>query len=288
MANKTVVIDSTSASRNSNKVEDLEKEIAELEAAALGEAEEEEEEVIEEEQKQAPKPKKVKEPDDEEEVLNKEEETFKKRYGDSRRFIQQLQDQIKELKDGPPALSNPPASEEDLTKWIADNPEIASIVETIAVKKAEDRFEGADKRLKDIDDERFELKREKAENFIRKEHDDYDEIKEDDSFHGWASEQPNVIQDALYKDPEDWRSVARVIDMYKSDKGLTKKDQQEDNKRAAMATDIKGDSKPSGKKIIKWSESKVERLSVDDYMKYEEEIDKAINSNEFIYDLSGR
>lgn len=290
---KEVIIDSNSTSSNSNNIDALEKEIAELERQMLGEEEEgeKEEEITEEEVNEDEPPKEEHKEEEEsegkEEKLSTEEETFKKRYGDSRRFIQKLQDEIKFLKEGGGPVSNPPTSEEDLNKWVEENPEIASIVEAIASKKAEERFETTEQQLKDIDKERFELKREKGENNIRKKHEDYDDIKVDDAFHSWAAEQPKIIQDALYEDLDDWASVSKVIDMYKVDKGLNKAAQKEDNKKAVMSPNVKGETKPAGKKKNTWSESKVARLSVDDYIKYEDEIDNAIESDEFVYDLSG-
>jgi hypothetical protein len=46
---------------------------------------------------------------------------------------------------------------------------------------------------------------------------------QDDTFHKWAEDQPKWVQDALYENTEDAKSVARVIDLYKVDQGITTK-----------------------------------------------------------------
>jgi len=294
---KEAIIDSYSTSSNSKTIEELEKEIKDLENPEQDKGEGskpgDEDNPPEESKTEGDAPPKEKDPTpegegDKQDGLSPEEETFKKRYGDSRRFIQKLQDQIKNLKSEGNSINSPPTSEEDLAQWASENPEIASIVETIAAKKAEEKFSTTKEQLKSIDEERFELRREKGENQIRKQHPDYDEIKVDDKFHTWASEQPQVLQDALYENPDDWESVAKVIGIYKAEHGLTAEAEKEKSKLAAMDTQVKGDSKPTGKKNTTWSESKVEKLSIKDYVKYEDDIDKAMASGDFVYDITGR
>lgn len=221
--------------------------------------------------------------------VSKEEETYKKRYGDLRRHAQKkeqdLKDEIERLKNQGASVT-PPTSEEDLEKWQKDNPEIASIISTLAEKKANERFSSANERLKHLDEEASSLKRERAENEIAKKHPDFYEIREDDAFHDWAETQPKVIQDALYEDPEDYQSVIRVLDLYKADvtpKPKSKKAKEDIDAAASVST--KGKSTPDGEQKAKWSESKVYGLSDADYAKYAEEIDQAMADGNFIYDM---
>ena len=53
-------------------------------------------------------------------------------------------------------------------------------------------------------------------------HPDFIEIRQDDTFHNWAKDQPKWVQDAL-ENVDDAKSVARVIDLYKIDKVLQTK-----------------------------------------------------------------
>ena len=62
------------------------------------------------------------------------------------------------------------------------------------------------------------------------------QIREDDSFHNWAEQQPKWVQDALYENIEDAKSVARVIDLYKIDKGITNKKKAKPEEKAAASS----------------------------------------------------
>ena len=70
---------------------------------------------------------------------------------------------------------------------------------------------------------RVDAVKEKAEAELMKLHPDFMDIREDDKFHDWADEQPKWVQDALYENVDDAKSVARVIDLYKIDTGIKTK-----------------------------------------------------------------
>ena len=253
-----------------------EEELEKLKAEQKGETEKVEE--TEEEKLEKEKP------------ANAEEKTFKKRYGDLRRHTQQkekdFQKQIDELKNQLDTATRKemklPKSDEDLETWAKEYPDVAAIVETIAIKKAKEQSQVLEKRIKEID----EMSKEKAEVELLKMHPDFSEIREDDSFHEWADEQPKWVQDALYENNDDARSAARAIDLYKADKNITTKKPR--SKDAAKAVNAKSerpalDNDTSG--AIK--ESDVQKMSAQDYEKRSDEIMEAIRGGKFIYDLSG-
>ena len=82
--------------------------------------------------------------EEEQEPANPEEKTFKKRYSDLRRHQQQQADDFKkeiaELRGQLDAATKKemrlPKSDEDIEQWAKDYPDVAAIVETIAMKKA--------------------------------------------------------------------------------------------------------------------------------------------------------
>ena len=71
-------------------------------------------------------------------------------------------------------------------------PDVAGIVETIAAKKAKEMFNKAEERLQELDEAHSEAQRVKAENVIRKTHEDFDDLRQSDEFHDWADDQPKV------------------------------------------------------------------------------------------------
>ena len=227
------------------------------------------------------------------EAVGKEEQSFKKRYGDLRRHVQQKE---KEWEEKFSALEKrsaregivPPKSDEDIDNWAKEYPDVAGIVETIAAKKAQEMFDKANIRIKEIDEERMELKRDSAENVIRKAHSDFDDLRAADEFHNWADEQPKWVKDALYENSDDPNSVIRVIDLYKMDKGLTVSDRKKNTKNAAKTVTRKGKTQVDiydASDSIK--ESDVARMSNEEFAEKSDEINAALRSGKFIYDVSG-
>jgi len=266
--------------RNRRRIEEDEKAIQELE----GKTQEEEEVAVEATEE---------EPEVEDKNLSREEKSFKKRYGDVRRHMQQKE---KEWESKFSALEarlgqeniRPPKSDEDIETWAAEFPDVASIVETIAAKKAQEMFNKAEDRLQKLDAKEAEMSRSSAEQDIRISHPDFDKLREADDFHDWVDEQPKWVQDALYENSDDAASVIRVIDLYKVDNGMTKSDYAA--KRKAAAGTVKKASKASvdaEDTSGSFKESDIARMSAKEYEKQEEAITKAIQSGKFIYDLSG-
>jgi len=272
--------------RKRSRIENEEEEIKRLEAQQRGE----ESESIEEETSETEETN----TEVEETTLSAEERSFKKRYGDLRRHMQEKE---KEWNDKFETFEKrmkkesivPPKSDEDIEQWAKEYPDVAGIVETIAAKKAQEMFNKADARLQELDKAQSEAERVKAENTIRKSHDDFDDLRASDEFHNWAEEQPKWVQDALYENADDPASVVRVIDLYKGDKGLTKTAKKAKAKDAASTvtrrTKTSVDVDDANDTI---RESDVARMSDKEFEAKSDDINKAIRSGKFVYDVSGR
>jgi hypothetical protein len=262
---------------NEERLKKEEEELEELLAEQKGE----------EEQVEEPK---------EEEPTNAEERSFKKRYGDLRRHQQskekEYEDRInalqQQLTDSTKSEIKLPKSDEDIEAWAKQYPDVAGIVETIAIKKAREQSEGLEARVKEIDEMKATATREKAEVELLKLHPDFGEIRDSDDFHNWAEEQPKWVQEALYENDEDARSAARAIDLYKADKNIKPK-KSASSKDAARSVGTRNErskpqSDPMGNAI---RESDVQKMSAVQYEKNSDEIMEAIRTGNFIYDLSG-
>jgi hypothetical protein len=232
----------------------------------------------------------------EEEPKNAEERSFKKRYGDLRRHQQQkekeFEDTIKQLKSQLDQATKQeiklPKSDEDIDAWAKKYPDVAAIVETIAIKKAQEQSQGLEDRVREIDEMKANAVRERAEAQLMQIHPDFDSIRDSDDFHNWAEEQPKWVQDALYENNEDARSAARAIDLYKADRNIKTK-RSSSNKDAARSVNSRNErstpqSNYQGNAIL---ESEVAAMSAVEYEKRSEGIMEAIRVGNFIYDLSG-
>jgi len=229
-----------------------------------------------------------------EENLSPEEKTYKKRHTDARKYINEQDNRIKALEErlnnpDPSAGIRPPKSDEDIGAWAEKYPDVAAIVETIAEKKAQEKFSQAEGRLQRIDEITAEAERTKSENEIRKSHSDFDELKASDAFHDWADVQPKWVKDALYENSDDPMSVVRVIDLYKVDNGMDTRGKRSSTKDAASAVVPKRNSAnpEQNSSKPKYTESMVEKMSMADYEKNQDAILQSSRDNPNFYDISG-
>lgn len=226
--------------------------------------------------------------------LTKEEESFKKRYGDLRRHLQEKEKEWEsKLQELEARMQNttsltPPKSREEVEDWIKKHPDVAAIVQALAEDVATKRFSVAEQRLQELDADRFEVTRQKAEQEILKSHSDFNEIKVSDDFHEWAEEQPKWVQDAVYENADDPRSVVRVLDLYKVDRGMTKTARKQSEKDAATFVRTKNKTMLEDDAAGSYfSESQVSAMSDKEYEKNQDKILEAMRTGKFKYDLSG-
>lgn len=252
---------------------------------------EKDEQELEELKKQNVEPQEV-----EEEPANAEEATFKKRYGDLRRHSQQQKEEFDkriaaleaQLQQATSKEMKLPKSEDEVAEWAQQYPDVAKIIETIAIKKAKEQTTAYEDRFKEIDSMHADARREKAEAELLRLHPDINEIQEDNAFHEWLDTQSSLFQSAVYDNSDDAKAAAAVITAYKAEMGIkTKKRASKDDaakdvnvrssRSAPDATDSKG--------VIR--ESQVAKMTGAEYERYADEIAEAIRTNKFIYDMSG-
>tara|TARA_R110000822_G_scaffold16938_2_gene57285 strand:+ start:2208 stop:3026 length:819 start_codon:yes stop_codon:yes gene_type:complete len=254
--------------RNTNTIEDDEQEIAELESTRNGDV-------------------------SEDENLEPEESTFKKRYGDLRRHSQSTQQQHAaekaKLQEQIDALTTKqvrlPKSDEELEAWTKKYPDVAKIVETIATKKATESRAELDKKFKDVEDMRYKVQIEEAENQLKQLHPDYDKLRKSTEFHAWVDVQPKWIRDALYDNDLDFAGAAKAIDLYKMEVNPSSKNFSREAAQEISSNSRRHEPLTSGQEV--WSESKVKALTGRAYEKYADAIDDSIRQGVFVYDMTG-
>jgi hypothetical protein len=307
---ETKLIQTTSAShqRNAARVKRDEEELEALLKQARGDTDETEEAVEAEPDSSEPSEPQVQaesstkqeeepqaEAQEEDAELSGEEKNFKKRYGDLRRHMQEKEKDFtakldKLEKQLEAAAKNElvlPKSEEEIDAWAKKYPDIAGIVEAIAAKEADKKSSTLDARLAEIEALRSTAKREKAEAELTQMHPDFVSIREDDAFHTWADNQPKWVQDALYENTDDAKSVARVIDLYKADTGIVTKRSSTSDKAAASSVKSKRSAAPEPEDSSSYlRESQVAKMTIKEYEKRADEIMEAQRNGKFVYDLS--
>lgn len=230
-----------------------------------------------------------------------EEKSFAKRYGDLRRHAQQqqstLSNRIKELEEKLTSTAAQqmqlPTSEEDIEAWVKKYPEVSKIVIGIARQQAKTVTADIDARVANLNERELKNAKEEAQRKLAERHPDFfDEIRSSEQFLEWLEEQPESTRSALYDNDTDWRSASQVISDYKYENGIGpagkpaagKKDTR---REAASDVRVKGNSAPTDRKQMKFSESQIKAMSGAEYDRYEAEIEEAMRTGKVLMDISG-
>tara|TARA_R100001015_G_C4610006_1_gene165335 strand:+ start:60 stop:932 length:873 start_codon:yes stop_codon:yes gene_type:complete len=238
--------------------------------------------------------------DDAEETsnLSAEEKTFKKRYGDLRRHMSQREDESKkeinalreQLSSATQKAIKLPKTDEELAAWSKEYPDVAKIIETIASKKAREFDSSIEKRLQAISEKEADATRKRAEAELISSHPDFESIRADEKFHEWVATQPKWVQQALYENDSDAHAASRAIDLYKVDTGMLGSKKKKTDNDAAKVVTTRGQNanvaKSKDGQSNQWRESDVAQMKAEDYARNEDSIMEAIQSGNFVYDVS--
>lgn len=283
---------------NAQRIKKDEEELEELKKQMQGDPQEEEENESEDEQEtEAATTEEVQE-EEEKEELDPEEATWKKRYSDLRRHqtktekaLKEEIDALKEKVNTAPKEMNPeelPKTKKELAEWRKKYPDIAEIVEEIAREQANVMFQEEKKKMDRYDEVITDLSYAQAMSKIRKSHPDLDTILDDDKFHDWVESKPSWFSEMIYEQHEDTNAVNEILNIYKIENGLTKKDQKEQTKKAAKSVATKG-KKPEvnteGEKTLK--ESDIEQMTEKEFEARYDEIRELRRKGLIELDISG-
>lgn len=220
----------------------------------------------------------------------KQKETnYKKRYDDLKKhydekiaeFKQKEQEMLALAQEAQPAYQ-PPKSEEELEKFRTDYPDLYETVESVAHLQSQQQVRSLQQKMQAIEEREAMIARREAETKLRERHPDFEDIRGDDEFHDWAKGQPEEIQNWIYNNPDNVGLASRAIDFYKMEMGLTINNQstrqssrQKTKRNAADIVSTKTTTVDTKQPKI-WSRREIATLSMDDYDRYEKEIDQAI------------
>ena len=211
---------------------------------------------------------------------------YKKRYDDLKKhydsklneFKQKELELIEQAQQGQVKYT-PPKSEEELAEFKQKYPDVYDVVETVATMQSESRAKQLEEKVKLLQEREQQLIRLDAEKELKAKHPDFDDVRNSDDFHDWAKSQPESIQNWIYKNSNDPEAASRAIDLFKSDMGLTSKQQQlsrgsESKSSAADMVSTKTTNvEPKEAKI--WTQQEILNLSPAEFDRLEKEIDKA-------------
>ena len=217
---------------------------------------------------------------DEERPVNAEEKVFKKRYDDLKRHydstVNKHKDDVSKLKRQLEESAEKvlPKTKEEIEAWRTKYPDVYDVIETIAHTKADEKAKKIQTELKELESQQAVVQRDKAEVELAKFHPDYSDIRGDEKFHKWVSEQDSTIQGWLYDNTSNAKLAARAIDLYKVDTGYGKKKSNKSLEASKSVTSTsKRDIDTANKRT--WKVSDIAKMKPHEFAKYEKDIDLA-------------
>jgi len=220
---------------------------------------------------------------------------YKKRYDDLKKhydekiaeFKQKEQEMLALAQEAQPAYQ-PPKSEEELEQFRTDYPDLYETVESVAHLRSQKEVQALQQKMQIIEEREAVIARREAETKLRERHPDFEDIRGDKEFHDWAEGQPEEIQNWIYRNPNNVGLASRAIDFYKMEKGLhinqqpkSQSGRQQTKRNAADLVSTKTTTVDSKQPKV-WSRREIAALSMDDYDRYEKEIDQAITEGRVV------
>lgn len=273
--------------RNFARIEQEEKELEELEAAYK--------------QENDPDFNPAQEIEDDLPTINKEEETWKKRHGDLRSYTQrqmndlnkQVEDLKKQLaeKEKTPAIL--PQNVQEAEQWVKEYPDLARVLTTLMKQNDEEVREDIKAAKMELEEQRLNAQREKAVLTVLAKHPDFFDVRDTDEFKEWLETQRDsrgrigaAIYDSIHNNETDGESVVETLNIFKRE---TKKEVKKPTPSAATSVTKTHTNSPAENPGDRnsFSESQVEKMSIREYERLEDQIDAAKREGRFIYDISG-
>ena len=231
----------------------------------------------------------------EEEAQPKKRTNYKKRYDDLKKHYDDRVSQFKQREEELEAqartaqpMYEAPKSVEDLEKFKEEYPDLYDTVESVAHLRSEEQVGELRNQLSAIQQREAEIMKREAETTLRERHPDFEDIRGDEQFHEWASEQPEQIQDWIYNNPDNVALASKAIDLYKLETGTqptaTKRSPKRQPVTRESAADIvstKTTNIDSAQPKI-WTEREIAAMSIDQFDKFEDEINQAMSEGRVV------
>tara|TARA_R110002110_G_scaffold9677_4_gene47458 strand:+ start:18 stop:815 length:798 start_codon:yes stop_codon:yes gene_type:complete len=227
----------------------------------------------------------------ENEQAPKKRTNYKKRYDDLKRHYDQKLSEFKQKEQELTAMAKnaqpqyeAPKTPEQLEKFKTEYPDLYDTVESVAYLRSSEQVNQLQEQLQMIQQrEATALKREAEADLISR-HPDFEDIRGSDNFHKWADDQPEQIQDWIYKNPDNAMLASKAIDLFKLETGLSTQTKSQPRKPQGSAADIVSTKTTTvdAQQPKIWTEREIAAMSLDTFDKYEDEINLAVTEGRVV------
>ncbi len=217
---------------------------------------------------------------------------YKKRYDDLKKhydqklseFKRKEQELVEQARAAEPEYQAP-KSQEDLDRFREEYPDLYDTVESVAYMRSSEQVNEVQEKLNALQQREQEVIRREAEAALVAKHPDFEDIRGSEDFHSWAEEQPEQIQEWIYNNPDNAALASKAIDLFKLEAGLqTQTKSQPRQKEQGSAADMvstKTTTVDTQQPRI-WTEREIAAMSLDQFDKYEEEINLAVSEGRVV------
>lgn len=226
-------------------------------------------------------------PDESQAAAPKKRTNYKKRYDDLKRHYDDKVNEFKQREQEMQAQTSPnyttPKTHEDLEKFKREYPDLYDTVETVAHLQSSEQVNQLQGQLQAIQEREAKIVKREAEADLLANHPDFEDIRGSESFHEWAGVQPEQIQEWIYNNPDNAQLASKAIALYKIENGIQTQTKSQPRQRGSAADMVSTKTKTIDTKEPKiWTEREIAMMSLDQFDKYEEEIQQAISEGRVV------
>ena len=170
-----------------------------------------------------------------------------------------------------------------MEKFKQEYPDLYDTVETVAHLRSAEQVNQLQDQLQSIQQREVDILRREAEADLIARHPDFEDIRGSDEFHEWAKKQPEAIQEWIYNNSSNAELASKAIDLFKMENGLRTqiKSQPKVQGSAADIVSTKTTTVDTKQPRI-WTEREIAKMSLDQFDKYEDEIQQAISEGRVV------
>ena len=224
---------------------------------------------------------------DVEEKTPKKRTNYKKRYDDLKRHYDEKVNEFKqreqELIASAGSSYQAPKTPEELESFKNDYPDLYDTVETVAHLRSSEQVSQLQDQLQAMQKREAQIIKREAETDLMTRHPDFPELRESEEFHQWAEVQPDQIKDWIYNNPDNAQLASKAIDLFKAENGYKTQTKSQPKPRGSAADMVSTKTTAIDTKEPRiWTEREIAAMSLDQFDKYEEEIQQAITEGRVV------
>ena len=226
-------------------------------------------------------------PDESQTAAPKKRTNYKKRYDDLKRHyddkVNEFKQREQEIQAQTPPNYTTPKTHEDLEKFKREYPDLYDTVETVAHLQSSEQVNQLQGQLQAIQEREAKIVKREAEADLIANHPDFEDIRGSESFHEWAGLQPEQIQEWIYNNPDNAQLASKAIDLYKIENGIRTQTKSQARQKGSAADMVSTKTKAIDTQEPKiWTEREIAAMSLDQFDKYEDEIQQAISEGRVV------